>query len=70
MGPVWLEQNEWAQALQRRDDYWLYVVDDCASQPTVGVRAKNPAELFGAGAGKIQRFQIKLSQLKTLTEQA
>jgi hypothetical protein len=64
MGPVWLEQNEWAQALQRGDDYWLYVVAECALEPTVQIRAKNPAELFGNGAGKIQRFQIKLAQLK------
>jgi hypothetical protein len=66
MGPVWLEENEWTQALQRGNDYWLYVVDDCASRPTVRVRAKNPAELFGGGARKIQRFQIKLSQLKNI----
>jgi superfamily II DNA or RNA helicase len=66
MGPVWLEQNEWAQALQRGDDYWLYVVDHCSLQPNVKVRAKNPASQFGGRAGKIQRFQIKLSQLKAL----
>lgn len=70
MGPVWLEQNEWAQALQRGDDYWLYVVDHCDSHPTIEVRAKNPAEQFGRGAGRIQRFQIKLSQLKAQTEQS
>jgi hypothetical protein len=64
MGPVWLEQNEWAQALQRGDDYWLYVVDHCASQPVIEVRTKNPAQQFGEGVGKIQRFQIRLSQLK------
>src|SRR5262249_9701991 len=67
MGPVWLEQNEWAQALQRGDDYWLYVVDQCASQPTIQVRAKDPAQQFGEGTGKIQRFQIKLRQLKAQT---
>jgi superfamily II DNA or RNA helicase len=69
MGPVWLEQNEWAQALQRGDDFWLYVVDNCASQPNIVVRVKNPAERFGSGAGKIQRFQIKLSQLNAQTGQ-
>jgi hypothetical protein len=58
-----------AQALQRGDDYWLYVVDECALEPTVRVRAQNPAELFGEGAGKIQRFQIKLAQLKAQTGQ-
>lgn len=64
MGPVWLEQNEWAQARQRRDDYWLYVVDDCATKPTVRVRIQNPADVFGGGVSNIQRFQIRLSQLK------
>lgn len=64
MAPVWLEQNEWAQALQRGEDYWLYVVDRCAEQPTVQVRTRNPAKVFGAGARQIQRFQIKLSQLR------
>ncbi len=64
MGPVWLEQNEWAQALQRRDDYWLYVVDDCALRPKTCVRVQDPATVFADGAGRIQRFQIKLSQLK------
>src|SRR5262249_22622991 len=43
MGPVWLEQNEWAQALQRGADYWLYVVDHCAQQPTVQLRTPDPA---------------------------
>ena len=68
MGPVWLEQNEWAQALQRCEDYWLYVVDNCGAQPEVRVRVQNPAEIFGAGVGKIQRFQIKLSQLKNMAQ--
>ena len=64
MGPVWLEQSEWAQALQRADDYWLYVVDECRSNATVQVRAKNPAGIFGGNTGKIQRVQIRLSQLR------
>ncbi|MBK9296782.1 MAG: DUF3883 domain-containing protein [Candidatus Microthrix sp.] len=67
MGPVWLEQNEWAQALQRRDDYWLYVVDDCAEQAAVTVRVQDPVNVFADGAGRIQRYQIKLSQLKEQT---
>jgi len=68
MGAVWLEQNEWAQALQRGDDYWLYVVDDCASAPVVRVRARNPGAQFGQGVGTIQRFQIKLSDLNRHAE--
>jgi len=64
MGPVWLEQKEWAQALQRGDDYWLYVVEHCGTSPFVRVRVRNPADAFGGGARTIQRFQIKMSQLK------
>jgi SNF2 family DNA or RNA helicase len=69
LGAVWLEQNEWAQALQRGDDYWLYVVDSCGTTPAVRVRAKNPATKFGDGLGTIQRFQIKLSQLTSVAGQ-
>ena len=63
LGPVWMEQNEWAQALQRGADYWLYVVDDCGANPTV-VRTQDPASVYGTGAGRIQRYQIRVSQLK------
>ena len=64
LGPVWMEQNEWAQALQRGADYWLYVVDECGTTPIVQVRTQDPASVYGAGAGRIQRFQIRVSQLK------
>lgn len=69
MGAVWLEQNEWAQALQRRGDYWLYVVEECAQQPTIKVRVQDPVDAFGEGANQIQRFLIKLSQLKAKLQQ-
>ena len=69
LGPVWMEQNEWAQALQRGDDYWLYVVDNCGTNATVEVRTRNPASVYGIGAGRIQRFQIKVSQLKEQAQQ-
>jgi superfamily II DNA or RNA helicase len=68
IGPVWLEQTEWAQALQRGDDYWLYVVDQCGLRPEVKIRVRNPAMHFANGVGKIQRFQIKLSQLRALVD--
>ena len=51
LGPVWLEQNEWAQALQRGNDYWLYVVDQCGTTPTVRVRTQDPASVYGIGGG-------------------
>jgi superfamily II DNA or RNA helicase len=63
---VWLEQHEWAQAQQRGDDYWLYVVDNCASSPTVVVRAQDPAGQLAHGPRRIERFQIKLADLRKL----
>jgi superfamily II DNA or RNA helicase len=64
--PVWLEQHEWAQAQQRGVEYWLYVVVDCASSPTVLVRAQDPASKLAAGPRRIERFQIKVADLRRL----
>ena len=66
LAPVWLEQHEWAQAQQRGDDYWLYVVTNCATAPTVVLRAKDPAAQLAAGPRRIERFQIKVTDLKRL----
>ncbi|MET8008500.1 helicase-related protein [Streptomyces sp. NPDC005271] len=63
---VWLEQHEWAQAQQRSNDYWLYVVENCASVPTVVVRAQDPAGKLAHGPRRIERFQIKLAELRKL----
>lgn len=64
---VWLEQHEWAQARQRGEDYWLYVVTECATAPTVGVRAQDPAGQLASGPRRIERFQIKVTELKRLS---
>ena len=34
-GGVSLQENEWKQACNRRDTYWLYLVLDCATTPTL-----------------------------------
>lgn len=65
LGPVWLEQNEWAQAQQRGADYWLYVVANCATSPAVAVRAQDPAAQVG-GPRRIQRFQIRAEDLRRM----
>ncbi|WP_072313382.1 helicase-related protein [Agrococcus sp. Marseille-P2731] len=64
--PVWLEQHEWAQAQQRGEDYWLYVVTNCGTAPTVALRAQDPAGQLAAGPRRIERFQIKVTDLKRL----
>lgn len=68
LAPVWLEQHEWAQAQQRGDDYWLYVVIECESKPTVAIRAQDPAGKLAAGPRRIERFQIRIADLRRLME--
>ena len=68
--PVWLEQHEWAQAQQRAADYWLYVVVDCASTPAVVVRAQDPAARLSAGPRRIERFRVKVADLRRLMREA
>jgi superfamily II DNA or RNA helicase len=65
---VVLEQHEWAQAQQRGNDYWLYVVLHCAQQPHVAIRCQDPAGMFTDGPKLIKRFEIPASQLRHLME--
>jgi hypothetical protein len=66
LAAVWLEQHEWAQAQQRGEDYWLYVVTGCGTAPTVVLRARDPAGQLASGPRRIERFQIKVAELKRL----
>lgn len=45
VGEVEVSANEWARACNLRDDYWLYVVYDCATPNPRLVRVRDP---FGA----------------------
>jgi hypothetical protein len=65
---VVLEQHEWAQAQQRRADYWLYVVIHCGASPAVVIRAQDPAGTLGTGPKLIERYRIAVSQLRRLME--
>lgn len=62
---IWLEQNEWAQAQQRGKEYWLYVVDSCATNPVIRLRQQDPAAVLG-GPHRVERFQIPISELNRL----
>ncbi|WP_159000922.1 helicase-related protein [Streptomyces sp. SBT349] len=66
--PVWLEQHEWAQAQQRGPDYWLYVVTGCATHPVVTIRAQDPAGKLGSAVRRIERVQIKVTDLMRMME--
>ena len=63
--PLWLEQNEWAQAQQRGSEYWLYVVAACSTKPTVQLRLRDPAAALSAPR-RIERFQIPMRELNRL----
>jgi superfamily II DNA or RNA helicase len=65
---VTLESNEWAQALQREEEYWLYVVIECAVSPRMYARIKDPATALGSGSKLIERFQIPVSVLRKVVE--
>lgn len=65
---VYLEQHEWAQAQQRGQDYWLYVVLDCATTPRVVIRCQDPAGSLIDGPRLIKRVRIPVSQLRRLME--
>jgi hypothetical protein len=65
--PVYLEQHEWAQAQQRGQDYWLYVVLDCGTAPRVVIRCQDPAGSLD-GPKMIKRVRIPVSQLRRLME--
>lgn len=45
VGEIEVSDNEWARACNLRDEYWLYVVFDCASPNPRLVRVRDP---FGA----------------------
>ena len=64
---IWLERDEWGQAQQRANDYWLYIVDSCSTTPTIRLRIQNPVDVL-AGPKVIERFQIPMSQLTKLAE--
>jgi hypothetical protein len=63
LAPVTLERHEWEQAQQRGDLYWLYLVTNCATDPRVFARIRDPADVFG-GVRTIQRHQISIRQLR------
>ncbi len=51
---VTMEQNEWAQAANHPDRYWLYVVYHCETLPTL-YRIPDPFNnLLGKQTGSIQ----------------
>ena len=47
---IWMELNEWKAACHLGEEYWLYVVFDCATSSPTLVRIADPATQFFARA--------------------
>lgn len=62
VGEVALTTNEYRTAERLRDDYWLYVVFDCSSAPTVHV-VRDPARLGWEPIVTVEHYQVALNEI-------
>src|SRR5207253_7970005 len=61
VGDVELTENEWVQACNHRDRYWLYVAFDCATPTTRLVRAQDPfGKLIVKAKGSVVIYQSEI----------
>jgi superfamily II DNA or RNA helicase len=67
---ITLEANEWAQAMQRGEEFWLYIVTNVADTPTLTVVVQDPAGALSGGPRLIERFQIPISQLRRFARES
>ncbi|MCM3870783.1 MAG: DUF3883 domain-containing protein [Pyrinomonadaceae bacterium] len=58
VGEIALTANEYKTAQRLGDDYWLYVVFNCASQPQV-TTIQNPARFDWEPLSKIDCYRIR-----------
>jgi hypothetical protein len=61
-GTVVLTPNERRVAEDRRDCYWLYVVTNCNTQPTIN-QVKDPARLPWTEVTKVAHYRIETRKL-------
>ena len=62
-GTILLTPNERRVAEDRRDCYWLYVVTNCESNPTLQEPIKDPTRFDWNEVKKIQHYYLPLSQI-------
>ncbi len=67
VGPVALSANEYKTAQRMKEDYWLYVVFNCASQPEVRL-VQNPAQLGWEPVVKVEHYRVGLAELRDRLE--
>jgi len=66
-GTVALSRNEYKTAERLKQDYWLYVVFDCASSPRL-LRVKDPARLGWEPIVRIDHYQVSPKAVESATE--
>lgn len=62
---VALTANEYRTADRLKDDYWLYVVYNCATKPEVHV-VRDPARLEWAEVMQVAHYRVKASQILSI----
>jgi hypothetical protein len=65
VGEVLLSENEYKTAVRLGDDYWLYVVFNCAHHPQVNAR-QNPALLDIQPVITVAHYRIEPDQILDL----
>jgi len=62
-GTILLTPNERRVAEDRRDCYWLYVVTNCASEPTLQEPIKDPARFPWHEVTKVQHYWLEVDAM-------
>lgn len=63
VGEVALTANEFKTAQRMRQDYWLYVVFNCATQPEVNL-IQDPAQMGWEPVVKVEHYRVTMKELK------
>ena len=62
-GTILLTPNERRVAEDRRDCYWLYIVTNCATQPTLQEPIKDPARFPWREVSKVAHYQMEVNAM-------
>jgi hypothetical protein len=62
IGEVALSSNEYKTAERLQDDYWLYVVYNCAKQPELH-KIQNPARLGWQAVLKVEQYRLNSAKI-------
>jgi hypothetical protein len=65
-GEVALTYNEYKTAERLKEDYWLYVVFHCATEPSLNI-IRNPSRLDWQAIVKVEHYRLNLESPNTPT---